>query len=119
VSSRSFEDVELWKKAHSWVLAIYRLTERFPRHELFGLVSQLRRAAVSVPANFAEGFKKRGKADKVRFYNTAQGSLEECRYYLILARDLGYGDTNGLMTQLCEISRMLEAYSQAILASNY
>jgi four helix bundle protein len=119
VSSRSFEDVELWKKAHAWVLAIYRLTEGFPRHELFGLVSQLRRAAVSVPANFAEGFKKRGKADKVRFYNTAQGSLEECRYYLILARDLGYGDTNDLMTRLREISCMLEAYSQAVVASNY
>jgi four helix bundle protein len=66
------------------------------RHELFGLTSQLRRAAVLVPANFAEGFKKRGKADKARFYNTAQGSLEECRYYLILAQDLGYGETTEL-----------------------
>jgi four helix bundle protein len=56
------------------------------------MVSQLRSAAVSIPANFAEGFKKRGLADKVRFYNIAQGSLEESRYYLILSRDLGYGD---------------------------
>src|SRR6202051_1194652 len=119
VNSKTFEDVELWKKAHAWVLSVYRFTDGFPKHELFGLTSQLRSAAVSVPANFAEGFKKRGKADKVRFYNIAQGSLEECRYYLILARDLGYGDTDELMRRLREVSCMLEAYSQAIMASNY
>jgi four helix bundle protein len=105
---RTFEDVTVWKKAHGWVLAIYRFTEAFPKHETFGLTSQLRRAAVSVPANFAEGFKKRGKSDKARFYNIAQGSLEECRYYLILSRDLGYGETRVLMESLEEISRMLE-----------
>jgi four helix bundle protein len=80
MASRTSEDVEVWQKAHRWVLAVYRYSEVFPWHELFGLTSQLRRAAVSVPADFAEGFKKRGKADKARFYNTAQGSLEECRY---------------------------------------
>src|SRR5437773_12165567 len=106
-----FEDVEVWKKAHTWVLAIYRFSALFPKHELFGLVSQLRRAAVSIPANFAEGFKKRGLADKVRFYNIAQGSLEECRYCLILSRDLGYGDSTELIANLTEVSRMLEAYS--------
>ena len=73
MKSKSFEDVELWKKAHKWVIAIYRFTAAFPKHELFGLTSQLRRAAVSVPANFAEGFKKRGIADKIRIYNIAQG----------------------------------------------
>jgi four helix bundle protein len=95
--SRTFEDVELWRKAHAWVLAIYKFTENFPKHELFGLTSQLRRAAVSVPANFAEGFKKRGQADKIRIYNIAQASLEECRYFLILARDLRYGDSSALL----------------------
>jgi four helix bundle protein len=90
--ARSFEDVEIWKKSHAWVLKIYKFSENFPKHELFGLTAQLRRAAVSVPANFAEGFKKLGKADKLRFYNIAQGSLEECRYYFILARDLNYGE---------------------------
>lgn len=115
--SRSFEDVELWKKAHQWVLSVYRLTEAFPKHELFALTSQLRKAAVSVPANFAEGFKKRTGTEKVRYYNIAQGSIEECRYYLILARDLGYGDTRELAERLEEVSRMLEAYSRATPAS--
>jgi four helix bundle protein len=117
MKSKTFEDVELWRKAHAWVLGIYNFTEAFPKHELFGLTSQLRRAAVSVPGNFAEGFKKRGLADKIRIYNIAQGSLEECRYYLILARDLGYGDSRILITSLEEISKMLESYSRSIRAS--
>ena len=82
--------------------------------ERFGLTSQLRKAAVSVPANFAEGFKKLGLADKVRFYNIAQGSLEECRYYLILARDLGYGDSTSLTLSLDDVGGMLDGYSRAI-----
>jgi four helix bundle protein len=116
MNSKRFEDVEVWRKAHAWVLDIYKFTEGFPKHELFGLTSQLRRAAVSVPANFAEGFKKRGLADKIRIYNIAQGSLEECRYFLILARDLQYGDSNSLLHSLEEISKMLESYSRAIRA---
>jgi four helix bundle protein len=112
--SRSFEDVELWKKSHAWVLAVYRFTKSFPRHELFGLCSQLRRAAVSIPANFAEGFKKRGRADKLRFYNISQSSLEECRYYMILSHDLGYGETSKLKQDPEIISRMLESYMRAV-----
>jgi len=73
--------------------------------------------AASVPANFAEGFKRRGLADKMRCYNIAQGSLEECRYYLILARDLGYGDSELLMIALEEISKMLDGYSRSIRAA--
>ena len=114
MSSKTFEDVEVWQKAHAFVLEIYRLTENFPKHELFGLTSQLRRAAVSVPANIAEGFKKTGLADKLRFYNIAQSSLEECRYYLILTRDLNYGDVSKLQDDLDRIGRMLNAYTQAI-----
>jgi four helix bundle protein len=79
----------------------------------------LRRAAVSVPANFAEGFKKHGLADKVRFYNIAQGSLEECRYYLILSRDLGYGDSGALIASLEEISKMLDSYSRSVRLSTF
>ena len=82
------------------------------------LSQQLRRAAVSIPANIAEGFRRRGKADKARFMNLAEGSLEECRYYLILAHDLSYGDTDQLAALLEEVSKLLNAYTAAILASD-
>ena len=117
MTARTFQDLEMWKRAHAWVLGIYKLSAGFPRQEVFGLTSQLRRAAVSVPANIAEGFVRRGRADKVRFYNIAQGSLEEARYYLLLARDLGYGDTSALSAATDQISRMLDAYARAV-ASN-
>ena len=112
--SKSFEDVAVWQKAHAWVLAVYRYTSRMPKHELFGLTAQLRRAAVSVPANFAEGFKRQSRPDKLRFYNIAQGSLEESRYYLRLAQDLGYGDVSILQAALGEISQMLESYARKV-----
>jgi four helix bundle protein len=115
---RGFESLEVWQKAHAVVLAVYRLTEGFPRHELFGLTSQLRRAAVSVPANIAEGYRKRSRPDKARFYNTAQGSLEEVRYYLRLTRDLGYADTAELLADLDEVGRMLDAYTRAVLTNS-
>ena len=85
-----FEDLEAWRRAHELALSVYRASGRFPQAERFGLTSQMRRAAVSVPANIAEGFKRRSKRDKVHFYNMAQGSLEELRYYWILSRDLKY-----------------------------
>ena len=112
--ARSFEDLIVWQKSHLFVLEVYRLTKTFPREELYGLTSQFRRAAVSIPANVAEGFKKRGKLDKVRFMNIAQGSLEECRYYLLLARDLGYAETDWLLAQLDEVGRILSAYASAV-----
>ncbi len=117
--AKSFEQLIVWQKAHQFVLEIYRLTENFPRKEIYGLTSQLRRSAISIPANIAEGFKKRGRADKVRFLNIAQGSLEECRYYLILAKELNYGDVSKLQPQLMEVSKLLEAYSAKILASGF
>ncbi len=113
--ARSFEQLIVWQKAHQFVLAVYRTTEGFPKQEIYGLTSQLRRAAISIPANIAEGFKKRGRPDKVRFLNIAQGSLEECRYYLILAKDLNYTDTAQLYQQLVEVSKLLESYSAKIL----
>ena len=91
--AKTFRDLVLWRKAHEFVLAVYRFTTAFPKQETYGLASQMRRAAVSIPANIAEGFGKRGKPDKARFMNIAEGSLEESRYYLILAEDLGYGTT--------------------------
>jgi four helix bundle protein len=112
-----FEDLIVWQKAHQWVLRIYRSTRAFPPEERYGLTAQFRRAAISIPANIAEGFKKRGPADKCRFINIAQGSAEECRYYLILARDLEYGGTSDLHECLIEICKLLEAYAGSIRRS--
>jgi len=115
--AKTFQDLVVWQKAHQFVLAVYRFTESFPRSEGYGLTAQFRRAAISIAANIAEGFKKKGKADKACFMNISQGSLEECRYYLILARDLDYGDSQPLSNQLEEVSKILEAYTAAIIAS--
>ena len=115
--AQSFEELTVWKHAHALVLDVYRLTGEFPKHELFGLTSQLRRAAVSVPANIAEGFSKRGIADKMRFYNIAQGSLAECHYYFILTRDLNYGPTTDLLAQHQSVAHLLNAYCQALSKS--
>ena len=112
--AKSFQDLLVWQKAHQFVLSVYRFTDGFPKKEGYGLVSQFRRAAVSIPANIAEGYKKRGKADKVRYLNIAQGSLEECRYYLILSQDLNYGTIQDLLYQLEESSKLLEAYANTI-----
>ena len=109
-NAERFTDLLVWQKAHEFVLATYQLTRDFPKAELYGLTSQLRRAAVSVPANIAEGFKKRSRRDKSRFYNISQGSLEECRYYLILARDLGYARTDGHRKMVEEVARLLGGY---------
>jgi four helix bundle protein len=108
--SQSFREVIVWQKAHAFTLALYRVTEAFPKHELFALTSQLRRAAASVPSNFVEGFRKRTKPDKLRFYNIAQASADECLYQLILAHDLGYTDTSTLQADLDEVSRLLQGY---------
>jgi four helix bundle protein len=112
--AKSFMDLTVWQKAHELVLLVYQFSDHFPKKEIFGLTSQLRRSAVSVAANIAEGFKKRGKPDKMRFMNIAQGSLEESRYYLILAKDLNYGEPKPLMDKLEEVSKLLEAYRNAI-----
>ncbi len=115
VPAKTFQDLIVWQKAHQFVLAVYRYTDNFPKSEIYGLTSQFRRAAISIAANIAEGFKKKGLADKARFMNVSQGSVEECRYYLILSRDLNYGDNESLTEQLVEVSKLLDGYSNAIL----
>jgi len=117
-AARTFQDLLVWRKAHQLVLAGYSFTVTFPKEETYGLALQMRRAAVSIPANIAEGFRRRGKADKTRYMNMAEASLEESRYYLILAQDLGYGDTSNLTSSLEEVSRLLNAYASAIRASD-
>jgi four helix bundle protein len=105
---KCFQDLDVWQRAHQLVLAVYRVTKAFPPDEKYGLVSQMRRAAVSVPANIAEGFKRRGRAEKIRFYNISEASLEEVKYYFILSRDLGYiGDAEQLRDDAEVVSRML------------
>ena len=115
--SKNFRDIIAWQKAHGFVLHVYRVSAAFPKSEVYGLTAQFRRAAVSIPANIAEGFKKRGKADKLRYYNIAQGSIEECQYYLILAHDLKYADTTALTERLNAVARLLESYAAALAAS--
>jgi four helix bundle protein len=117
--AKTFRDLVTWQHAHQLVLSIYQITAGFPKHELFGLTSQLRRPSVSVAANIAEGFKRRGRGDKVRFLNVAQASLEECRYYLILTEDLQYGETDASMVLLEEASKCIEGYIQRILNSEF
>jgi len=118
--TKSFKELEAWKKAHEFVLSIYKITESFPKNEIFGLTSQFRRAAVSIASNIAEGYRKHGKADKLRFYNIAQGSQEECSYYVILSKDLQYiseTDFNKLSNLLNNASKLLNNYYKAILDS--
>ena len=116
--AKTFQDLIVWQKAHQFVLTIYSLTAEFPKTEIYGLTCQIRRAAVSIPANIAEGFRKRTKPEKSRFLNIAQGSLEETRYYLILARDLHYRDTTPQLQQLEEISKLLNAYNRRLLTTD-
>ncbi|NGP75826.1 four helix bundle protein [Balneolaceae bacterium YR4-1] len=115
----TFQDLIVWQRAHEFVLDVYLFTNSFPKSELYGLTSQFRRAAISIAANIAEGFKKTGKKDKVRFLNISQGSLEECRYYIILSKDLSYGVEKELDKKLQEVSKLLDAYSKAILSSEF
>jgi four helix bundle protein len=117
-AARHFQDLIVWQKAHKFVLTTYKVTSNFPKSEIYGLTSQLRRAAVSIPANIVEGFKKAGKADKSRFLNIAQGSLEESRYYLLLAQDLDYCDCSDILKQVEEVSKLLDAYNRTIQKFN-
>ena len=116
-AARSFRDLVVWQQAHAFVLAVSRYTAGLPKPETYGLSLQMRRAAISIAANVAEGFAKRTKPEKARYLNIAEGSVEESRYYLILAQDLGYGEAQTLTNALEDVSRLLNAYARAILAS--
>ena len=117
----SFEKIIAWQKAHSFILYVYEKTKLFPSEEKFGLTSQFRRAAVSIEADIAEGYKKLGRQDKLRFMNIAQGSSEECRDYIILSRDLEYiymEQYQQLHNKIEEASKLLNAYCRGI-ANNH
>jgi four helix bundle protein len=112
--TKSFNELIVWQKAHQFVLNIYVLTKGFPKEELFGLTSHLRRASISIAANIAEGYSIRGLKDKMKFLNTAQGSLSESKDYLILIRDLKYARVEKSEQDLEEVSKLLNAYSRGI-----
>jgi four helix bundle protein len=118
MATQKFQELIVWQKAHQFVLGVYIYTKSFPKEEIYSLTSQFKRAAISIAANIAEGYKKKGKADKARFMNIAQGSLEECQYYLLLSKDLGYGENIELVGLLYEVSKMLKSYAIKILSSN-
>ena len=120
--SKSFIDLIVWQKAHQFVLETYKVTRNFPVEERFALCSQFQRAAISIPANIAEGYKKLSKADKLRFLNISQGSLEECRYYIILSHDLSYINIktyNELIGNLEEISKLLNSYIRGVVNKQF
>ena len=116
-----FQRVIAWQKAHEFVLLVYKISKHFPEDERFGLTSQLRRAAVSIEANIAEGYREIGKADTLRFLNIAQGSLKECRDYRILAKDLNYisdEEYEQLRLSILMTSKFLNAYCDGIINNN-
>ena len=115
--SGSFRDLVVWKKSHQLVLIIYSATKSFPKDETYGLTSQMRRAAVSVPANITEGYKRTGHLDKIRFFNIAQSSLEELRYFILLAKDLNFKIPQTAPDLAEEVSKMMEAYIQKMKQS--
>jgi four helix bundle protein len=107
---RTFQDLIVWQKAHKLVLDIYRITRCFPDEEKYGVVSQIRRSAISVPANIVEGFKRKGKKEFCHYLTIADSSLEETKYHLLLCHDLAYikNDNYVLLHEQCsEIGRML------------
>jgi four helix bundle protein len=110
---KTFREIVAWQKSHQLALKVYKLTEKYPRAEIFGLVSQSRRAAVSIPSNIAEGFKRKTKNDSIHFYNVAESSLEELKYQLLLARDLHYiteGDYDPAVYLAEEVGKLMNGW---------
>lgn len=106
---KSFQDLIVWQKAYKFVLSIYLFSEKFPNTES-RLISQLRRSAISLPANIAESFHKQTRSEKVQLQKIAENSIDECRYYLIVAKELAYGDIEELMSQLAQVAQLLTIY---------
>ncbi|MFQ5455924.1 MAG: four helix bundle protein [Nitrospirota bacterium] len=111
----NFMQLDVWKLAHTLVLDVYKFTSILTNEEKYSLISQMKRASVSVPANIAEGFKRKGQNDKAHFYNIAQGSLEELRYYFILVNDLGYKvNLKEMNERIDQIGRMLSVLIKSV-----
>ncbi|MBD3281390.1 four helix bundle protein [Candidatus Uhrbacteria bacterium] len=111
----SFKDLDVWKQAYNLVIEVYIITKKFPRDEQFGLVSQMRRAAVSVTSNIAEGFVRKSYKDKAHFYNMSKGSLAELQDQLLISKDVGYIDEldyNKIETDLIRVQMILSKFIQ-------
>ena len=118
---RDFRELKVWQKAHGLTLAVYQITSGFPREELYGLTSQLRRACSSIPANLAEGCGRNGSAEFARYCSIAMGSASELEYHLLLARDLKLiklKDHTELSEGATELKRMLTALFQKLRADS-
>ena len=116
---KDFRELQVWQKAHQLTLAIYHVTTRFPREELYGLTSQIRRSYSSIPTNLAEGCGRNGDAEFARFCSIAAGSASELEYHLLLARDLDLIDSRDhkdSAEQTMEVKRMLSALLQKLTA---
>src|SRR5271169_6269503 len=118
---KDFRKLQVWEKAHQWALTLYHVTASFPRDETYGLSSQMRRAAASIPSNIAEGCGRDGDAELARFCIIARGSASELEYELLLARDLKLlqpGDYEALSQQTVDIKRMLTVLVQKLTADS-
>jgi four helix bundle protein len=114
---RDFRKIKVWEKAHYLTLAVYKATVSFPKEELYGLTSQMRRAAASIPANIAEGCGRQTKVEFMRFLHIAGGSASELEYHLLLAHDLNFlnkSDYDQLTMAVIEVKRMLTIFVQTL-----
>ena len=113
---RDFKELKVWQKSHQLTLAVYKTTATFPREEIYGLTSQIRRSCSSIAANIAEGCGRNGEAEFARFLHIAMGSASELEYHLLLARDLkllNAVDYEGSAHEVVEVKRMLTAFIKA------
>ena len=118
---KDFHSLKVWEKSHSLTLAIYRATNNFPKDEMYGLRSQIRRTSASIPANIAEGCGRHGDAEFGRFLYIAMGSACELEYHLLLGRDLGflnYPDYERLSLEVAEVKRMLTGFIKKLTAES-
>ena len=115
-AAKDFRYLPVWEKAHQFVLAVYNYSDYFPPKEVYGLTPRFRLAASAVPVSIIQSLREADKLARVKLMGAARASLEECSYYLILAKDLGYGDHPELLPQLEELSELLGEYAAAILA---
>lgn len=114
---RSFTDLQAWKEAHRLALAIYKITENFPEKEIYSLVNQMRRSAISITSNITEGFSRQGIKEKIQFYYTSKGSLTELQSQLMIARDLIYiseGQFNEVANMTVVVSKLIVGLIKSI-----